>query len=72
MGEPPFMLAFSVWLAIKDAISAVADHQIAHVYVHKGRTEETVAALYNLPCVERIISTRNDIATLGLDHPRSG
>jgi len=27
IGEPPFMLAFSVWLAIKDAISAVGNHQ---------------------------------------------
>lgn len=27
IGEPPFMLAFSVWLAIKDAISAVGDHK---------------------------------------------
>jgi xanthine dehydrogenase molybdopterin-binding subunit B len=27
VGEPPFMLSFSVWLAIKDAISAVADHK---------------------------------------------
>jgi xanthine dehydrogenase large subunit len=27
VGEPPLMLAFSVWLAIKDAISAVADHR---------------------------------------------
>jgi len=26
VGEPPFMLAFSAWLAIKDAISAAADH----------------------------------------------
>lgn len=26
VGEPPFMLAFSVWLAIKDAISATAEH----------------------------------------------
>ena len=26
VGEPPFMLSFSVWLAIKDAISAIADH----------------------------------------------
>jgi xanthine dehydrogenase large subunit len=26
VAEPPFMLAFSAWLAIKDAISAVADH----------------------------------------------
>ncbi len=28
VGEPPFMLAFSVWLAIKDAISAVGNHNI--------------------------------------------
>jgi xanthine dehydrogenase molybdopterin binding subunit len=27
VGEPPFMLAFSVWLAIKDAISSVGEHQ---------------------------------------------
>jgi xanthine dehydrogenase large subunit len=26
VGEPPFMLALSAWLAIKDAISAVANH----------------------------------------------
>jgi xanthine dehydrogenase large subunit len=28
VGEPPFMLALSAWLAIKDAISAVAHHTI--------------------------------------------
>ena len=28
VGEPPFMLAFSVWLAIKDAISAVGNHEV--------------------------------------------
>ena len=27
VGEPPFMLCFSAWMAIKDAISAVGDHQ---------------------------------------------
>ena len=27
VGEPPFMLCFATWLAIKDAISAVADHR---------------------------------------------
>jgi xanthine dehydrogenase large subunit len=27
VAEPPFMLALSTWLAIKDAISAVADHE---------------------------------------------
>ncbi len=28
VGEPPFMLALSVWLAIRDAISAVGDHKL--------------------------------------------
>jgi xanthine dehydrogenase molybdopterin-binding subunit B len=27
VGEPPFMLALSVWLAIKDALSAITGHQ---------------------------------------------
>ncbi len=27
VGEPPFMLSLSVWLAIKDALSSVTDHQ---------------------------------------------
>jgi xanthine dehydrogenase large subunit len=27
VAEPPFMLAFATWLAIKDAVSSVADHQ---------------------------------------------
>ncbi|MEI7500868.1 MAG: xanthine dehydrogenase molybdopterin binding subunit [Bacteroidota bacterium] len=27
VGEPPFMLGLSVWLAIKDAISAIANHK---------------------------------------------
>ncbi|GAB6190636.1 xanthine dehydrogenase molybdopterin binding subunit [Desulfocastanea catecholica] len=26
VGEPPFMLAFSVWLAIKDALASIAEH----------------------------------------------
>jgi len=27
VGEPPFMLGLSVWLAIKDAVSAIGNHQ---------------------------------------------
>jgi xanthine dehydrogenase large subunit len=27
VGEPPFMLAFSVWMAIRYAVSSIADHQ---------------------------------------------
>jgi xanthine dehydrogenase large subunit len=29
VGEPPLMLAISVWLAIRDAISSLADHRVA-------------------------------------------
>ncbi len=32
VGEPPFMLALSAWLAIKDAISAVGNHEIEPEY----------------------------------------
>lgn len=32
VGEPPFMLAFSAWLAIKDAISASGDHKTEPKY----------------------------------------
>jgi xanthine dehydrogenase large subunit len=32
VAEPPFMLAFSAWLAIKDAISAVADHRFEPIF----------------------------------------
>ena len=28
VGEPPFMLAFSVWLAIKDALASIADYNV--------------------------------------------
>ncbi|HSQ74306.1 MAG TPA: molybdopterin cofactor-binding domain-containing protein, partial [Bacteroidota bacterium] len=28
VGEPPFMLALSVWFAIRDALSAIADHDV--------------------------------------------
>lgn len=28
VGEPPFMLAISAWLALKDAVAAVADHRV--------------------------------------------
>lgn len=32
IGEPPFMLSLSVWLAIKDALSAVAQHEAEPEY----------------------------------------
>ena len=51
---------------------AVADHQIAHVYVkHRDRIAEVKTLLEQLPGVERVLddAAKRDA---GLDHPRSG
>jgi predicted AlkP superfamily pyrophosphatase or phosphodiesterase len=51
---------------------AVADHQIAHVYVARaGRIPEVKALLEALPGVERVLDEEGK-RSLGLDHPRSG
>jgi len=50
VGEPPFMLCFAVWLAIKDAISAVASHKKEPDFKIPA-THETI-----LLAVEEIIS----------------
>jgi xanthine dehydrogenase large subunit len=41
VGEPPLMLALSVWLAIKDAVSAVANH-IIEPDLHIPATNEAI------------------------------
>lgn len=51
---------------------AVADHQVAHVYVADPAEVEHVAELLaKLPGVERVLD-RAAQAAVGLDHPRSG
>lgn len=51
---------------------AVCDHQIAHVYVkNPSRIEEVRAALSPVDGIERILN-REEQATIGLDHERSG
>ncbi|HSV87582.1 MAG TPA: xanthine dehydrogenase molybdopterin binding subunit [Bacteroidales bacterium] len=45
VGEPPFMLAFSVWLAIKDAISAVADHELEPYFELPASNELVIKAV---------------------------
>jgi predicted AlkP superfamily pyrophosphatase or phosphodiesterase len=51
---------------------AVADHQIAHVYVREpGQVPEVRALLERLPGVERV-HDRTQQRVLGLDHPRAG
>jgi xanthine dehydrogenase molybdopterin binding subunit len=39
VGEPPFMLAFSVWLAIKDALAAITDNSADFEYELPASTE---------------------------------
>jgi len=54
------------------AAFALADHQIAHVYVRDpARVREVRALLEAVPGVERALE-REEQRALGLDHPRSG
>jgi predicted AlkP superfamily pyrophosphatase or phosphodiesterase len=51
---------------------AVADHQLAHVYVKsRARVGEVKALLEALPGVERVLDEEGK-RSAGLDHPRSG
>jgi type I phosphodiesterase/nucleotide pyrophosphatase len=51
---------------------AVADHQVAHVYVRRPeRVAEVQRLLECLPGVERVLGEEGKRAQ-GLDHPRSG
>jgi predicted AlkP superfamily pyrophosphatase or phosphodiesterase len=51
---------------------AVADHQVAHVYVKDERRVGEVRALFEkLPGVERVLDAEGK-RNAGLDHPRSG
>jgi predicted AlkP superfamily pyrophosphatase or phosphodiesterase len=54
------------------AAFAVADHQIAHIYVsNRQRIAEVKSLIAALPGVERVLDD-SDKAAFGLDHPRSG
>jgi len=48
VGEPPLMLAISVWLAIKDAISAVSDHNREPILDIPATNEKILLAIHNL------------------------
>jgi xanthine dehydrogenase molybdopterin binding subunit len=45
VGEPPFMLAFSVWLAIKDAISAVGNHKYEPDFALPATNDEILLSI---------------------------
>jgi predicted AlkP superfamily pyrophosphatase or phosphodiesterase len=72
------------WLAVREELGreqldagasqafAVADHQVAHVYVARPELVPEVAALLReLPGVERVLDAEGK-RDAGLDHPRSG
>jgi predicted AlkP superfamily pyrophosphatase or phosphodiesterase len=72
------------WLRVRDELGreqldpgasdafAVADHQLAHVYVSRPALVPEVASLLRgLPGVERVLDAAGQ-RQLGLDHPRSG
>ncbi|HID40206.1 MAG TPA: xanthine dehydrogenase molybdopterin binding subunit, partial [Calditrichaeota bacterium] len=48
VGEPPFMLALSVWLAVKDAVSAVGDHKIEPEFSLPATNEVILLAIEKL------------------------
>jgi len=48
VGEPPFMLGLSVWLAIKDAISAVGGHQTEPDFSLPATGEVILGSICNL------------------------
>lgn len=48
VGEPPFMLAFSVWLAIKDAISAVANNSVEPDFALPANNETILLSIEKL------------------------
>src|SRR5499426_737589 len=48
IGEPPLMLAISVWLAIRDAIASLADHRLAPRLDSPATPERVLAAIEEL------------------------
>src|SRR5262249_15159018 len=48
IGEPPLMLAISVWLAIRDAIASLADHRLAPRLDAPATPERVLAAVEEL------------------------
>ncbi|MBU1298226.1 MAG: molybdopterin-dependent oxidoreductase [Bacteroidetes bacterium] len=60
VGEPPFMLSLSVWLAIKDAISSVADHKIEPDFLLPATNEIILLSIEKL----RKVKIKEDLREL--------
>lgn len=48
VGEPPLMLSLSVWLAIKDAISAVGNHRVEPTFYLPATNEKILISIEDL------------------------
>ena len=48
VGEPPLMLAISVWLAIRDAVASLADYRLAPHLDAPATPERVLAAIDDL------------------------
>ncbi len=48
IGEPPFMLAISVWLAIRDAVSSLSGHRLATRLDAPATNEKVLAAVEDM------------------------
>jgi predicted AlkP superfamily pyrophosphatase or phosphodiesterase len=72
------------WLSLKDELGAetldqggsaafaIADHQVAHIYVREANLRPKVKAVLEATLgVEKVLDT-DDLRAVGLDHPRSG
>lgn len=53
VGEPPFMLGFSVWLALKDAISATKNHEFEPDFELPATNEVVLLSIKNLGSLKR-------------------
>jgi xanthine dehydrogenase molybdopterin binding subunit len=54
VGEPPLMLAFSAWLAVKDAISAVGNHRVEPSFNLPANNEQVL-----ISCEEIKVKMKN-------------
>jgi xanthine dehydrogenase large subunit len=60
VGEPPLMLAVSVWLAIRDAISSLANDRRAAQLDAPATPEQILTAIDRIRAHERSTTARND------------
>jgi xanthine dehydrogenase molybdopterin binding subunit len=54
VAEPPFMLSLSAWLAIKDAVSAVANHEIEPEFSLPATNEVILLSIEKLRSMQKV------------------